>query len=138
MVNTIRNDFLLLHNIFSSLNSPNLTELSPVQNGENSDIAANNNDDRDEEDDTVEDGVVNVCPLDRRDSKEEEISSIAFQHRAREVLEEVVGGALVELLGWVLHQPEDDGLWAGEYKGQDPGDQDHQTEIVQVCKIWLL
>ena len=79
--------------------------------------------------------MVNVCPLDRRDSKEEEISSIAFQHRAREVLEEVVGGALVKLLGWVLHQPEDDGLWAGEHKGQNPGDQDHQPETLQVCKI---
>jgi hypothetical protein len=52
-------------------------------------------------------------------------------------LEEVVGGALVELLGWVLHQPEDDGLWAGEHKSQDPGDQDHQSETVQVSKIWF-
>ena len=66
------------------------------------------------------------------------MSSVAQHDRTGEVLEEVVGGALVELLGWVLHQPEDDGLWAGEHKGQDPGDQDHQPETVQVCKIQLL
>jgi hypothetical protein len=94
-----------------------LNEASPVQNGEYSDIAGNNDDDRDEEDDTVEYGVVDVSPLDRGKSKEEEMSSISHQHRAGDVLEEVVGGALVELLGWVLHQPEVDGLWAGEHKG---------------------
>ena len=118
--------------------SPKLNEHSPVQNGEYSDIAGNNDDDRDEEDDTVEDGVVDVCPLHRREPKKEEICSIAHQNRAGDVLEEVVGGTLVELFGWVLHQSEDDGLWAGERKGQNPGDQDHKSEKVQVCKIRLL
>ena len=98
----------------------------PVDNEVNLDIATKNDEERYEEYLTVEDGVVNVCPLDRSEAKEEHVSSIAHRHRAGEVMEEVVGSALVELLSGVLQHPEDDGLGTGEQYGQQPGDEHHQ------------
>ena len=43
-----------------------------------------------------------------------------------QVLEEVDGGALVELLRWVLQYTEHDGLGWGADDGEEPGAQHHQ------------
>ena len=85
-------------------------------------IATNNDNQGDEEDLTVEDGVVKACPLVRSEAKEEHVSGIANNCGAGEVFKEVVGGALVKVLGWVLQHSEDNGLGTGEQHGQQPGD----------------
>ena len=47
-----------------------------------------------------------------------------------DTLPEVVGGALVELLHWVLHHPEHNGLGGGEEDGEDPGGGHHHPEVM--------
>ena len=108
----------------------------PVQDAEYPGIAADNDDDRKEEDDSVEEGVVDVSQLERRETNEKVLGGIARDNWNGEVLKEVKCGTLVELLGRVFHHPEDDGLGAGEQKGQDPAQQDHQSKActVRICR----
>ena len=60
-----------------------------------------------------------------------------------EIFEEVNGGALIKVLLWVLHHPEDDCLGDGEEDGEHPGGDDHEPvqhslillyEFSQPCK----
>ena len=97
----------------------------PGENEIDLDIAGNNDDEGEEEDLTVEDGVVEVSPLDGSEANEEGVGHIVNHYRGGQVLKEVECGALVEVLDWVLEHPEDDGLGGGEHQGQDPDGQHH-------------
>ena len=75
------------------------------------DIAGNNDDEGDEEDLTVEDGVVEVSPLDGSEANEEGVGHIVNHYGGGKALKEVECGALVKVLDWVLEHPEDE--WPG-------------------------
>ena len=90
------------------------------------DIAGNNDDEGEEEDLTVEDGVVEVSPLDGGQTTKVEVGGFSNHHRAGQLLKEVKSWALVEFCLRMFEDSEDDGLGDGEDDGDKPGHDHHQ------------
>ena len=99
----------------------------PHENGEYFVVAGDDDDEGDEEDLTVEYCVVEVSPLDRGETHQQVLCLVSHNHWAGQILKEVDSGALVEVLVWVLENPEDDGLGGGEDEGEDPGHTHHHS-----------
>ena len=58
-------------------------------------------------------------------------------HHLRQVLEEVDGGALIELLGGMFQHSEYNSLGAGEDDGQQPGNNYHHSKRTKKnCKFY--
>ena len=100
---------------------------SPDEQKVNLDITDDDDDERDEENLTVEGCVVESCPVVGCQASQVQLGVVTRpRHGAGVTLEEVVGGALVEIFLWVFQHSEDDGLGGGEDDGQQPGHGHHQ------------
>ena len=97
----------------------------PSENQEYLAVAGENEDEGDEEDLAVEDGVVEVSSLVRGQTNPAFYCRISNSYIGGQVLKEIHSSALVEILGGMLENPEDDGLRGGEDQGEDPGYHHH-------------
>ena len=72
--------------------------------------------------------MIHAVPGLRVDAEQEMLRpvSLSVDPLLCQVLEEVDGGALVEVLHWVLQYTEHDGLGRGADDGEEPGAQHHQ------------
>ena len=75
--------------------------------------------------------MINRVPALRRQSKETEgggVGPVLYDDNlGGEILEEVDGGALMEVLGWMFEHSEDDGLRARTNQSEYPGSNHHQS-----------
>ena len=102
---------------------------SPDEQKVNLDITDDDDDEGDEENLTVEGCVVESCPVVGCQASQVQLGVVTRpRHGAGVTLEEVEGGALVEIFLWVFQHSEDDGLGGGEDDGQHPGHGHHQPE----------
>ena len=98
--------------------------------GVDSSVADNNDDERHEKYLTVDQAVIDIVPSVRGHTQQDQLSSVGaivrgHHHHLWQVLKEVDGGALVELLGWMFQYSEYNSLGAGEDNGQQPGNNYH-------------
>ena len=100
---------------------------------------------------TVEEYMVETVPTLRTQAQEIEMSAVASVWRSRnnliwEILKKVDCCTLIELLGWVLQDTEDDSLGRGADDGEDPRSENHhpiyqchvqkkQTQIHSVYRV---
>ena len=71
-------------------------------------------------------------------SKEEVCCLVTVHHHCGVVLNDHVGGALVELQVGVLHLPEHQGLGGGQDKGHNPGEENHQPGQISIYRNLLV
>ena len=90
-----------------------------------------------EEDLGVDHGVVDGVPGLRVDAEEEVLRLVGLQVEPRlgEILEEVNGGALVEILVGMLEDPEHEALGRGADQTDQPGEENHSSDIDPYNKV---
>ena len=107
----------------------------PPDNLDDDGVVDNEEGEGEEEDKEGEGEMVKSVDSLRIKTKENKLGLPVLQNHGGEVLHHVVGGALEELHGRVLHLPEHEGLGEGEDDGDQPGHHDHHPGNTEVIKF---